>query len=101
MCVSGCDRTWLAWHMSNPDVQPGGVPLRAPFPGAPFAEALRRFWRKYTVFTGRASRSEYWWWWITSFAIGLVLQLVPQVFTRAPPCSRTPSAPTCSCCGGS
>ena len=67
--------------MSNDRVQPGGVALRDPFPGAPFTEAIRRFWRKYTVFTGRASRSEAWWWWATSFVIGLVLQLVPQAFT--------------------
>ncbi|ROP72288.1 DUF805 domain-containing protein [Curtobacterium sp. PhB115] len=67
--------------MSNDSVQPGGVALGDPFYGAPFPEAVRRFWRKYTVFTGRASRAEFWWWWLTSLAIGLVLQLVPQVFT--------------------
>jgi uncharacterized membrane protein YhaH (DUF805 family) len=71
----------LAWGMTNDSPQPGGVALRDPFYGAPFAEAVRRFWRKYTVFTGRASRAEFWWWWITSLAIGLVLQLVPQIFT--------------------
>lgn len=62
-------------------VQPGGVALHDPFPGAPFPEAVRRFWRKYTVFSGRASRAEFWWWWLTSLAVFLVLQLVPQVFT--------------------
>lgn len=67
--------------MNNDSVQPGGVALRDPFYGAPFTEAVRRFWRKYTVFTGRASRAEFWWWWLTSLAIGLVLQLVPQAFT--------------------
>ncbi|WFR67259.1 DUF805 domain-containing protein [Curtobacterium flaccumfaciens] len=87
--------------MSDDSVQPGGVALRDPFYGAPFAEAVRRFWRKYTVFTGRASRAEFWWWWITSFAIGLVLQLVPQVFAPNTRCSRTRSARTCSCCGDS
>uniref|UniRef100_A0A942Y7N8 DUF805 domain-containing protein n=1 Tax=Neobacillus citreus TaxID=2833578 RepID=A0A942Y7N8_9BACI len=76
--------------MSNDSVQPGGVALREPFYGAPFAEAVRRFWRKYTVFTGRASRAEYWWWWITSFAIGLVLQLVPQVFAPDTPVLENP-----------
>ncbi|MDN4649520.1 DUF805 domain-containing protein [Curtobacterium sp. PsM8] len=72
------------------DVQPGGVALRDPFVGAPFTEAVRRFWRKYTVFTGRASRSEFWWWWLTSFAIGLVLQLVPQAFTPDAPLLENP-----------
>ena len=67
--------------MSNDSLQPGGVALRDPFYGAPFVEAVRRFWRKYTVFTGRASRAEFWWWWITSFAVGLVglSSLVPMV----------------------
>ena len=32
-----------------------------PMPGAPFAEAVTRFFRRYAVLTGRASRSEYWW----------------------------------------
>ncbi|MBP1302543.1 MULTISPECIES: DUF805 domain-containing protein [unclassified Curtobacterium] len=76
--------------MSNDSVQPGGVALRDPFYGAPFAEAVRRFWRKYTVFTGRASRSEAWWWWLTSSVIGLVLQLVPQVFTPGTPVLENP-----------
>jgi uncharacterized membrane protein YhaH (DUF805 family) len=76
--------------MSNDSVQPGGVALRDPFYGAPFTESVRRFWRKYTVFTGRASRSEFWWWWLTSFVVGLVLQLVPQVFTPGTPVLENP-----------
>ncbi|MDM7889425.1 DUF805 domain-containing protein [Curtobacterium sp. RHCJP20] len=76
--------------MSNDSVQPGGVALRDPFYGAPFAEAVRRFWRKYTVFTGRASRAEYWWWWLTSFVVGLVLLLVPQLFTPGSPVLENP-----------
>ena len=76
--------------MSNDNVQPGGVALRDPCYGAPFAEAVRRFWQKYTVFTGRASRAEFWWWWGTSFVIGLVLQLVPQVFTPNSPVLENP-----------
>jgi uncharacterized membrane protein YhaH (DUF805 family) len=70
--------------MSDDSPQPGGVALRDPFYGAPFGEAVRRFFRKYTVFTGRSSRSEFWWWWLTSFAVSLVLQLVPIVFTQEP-----------------
>ena len=76
--------------MSDDSVQPGGIALRDPYYGAPFTEAVRRFWRKYTVFTVRASRSEYWWWWITSLAIGLVLQLVPQAFTPDTPMLENP-----------
>jgi uncharacterized membrane protein YhaH (DUF805 family) len=76
--------------MSDDSPQPGGVALRDPFVGAPFTEALRRFWKKYTVFTGRASRSEFWWWWITSLGIGLVLQLVPQAFKPDSPLLENP-----------
>lgn len=37
----------------------GGIPLWAPYYRAPFGEATKRFWKKYSNFTGRASRSEY------------------------------------------
>ncbi|MBF0688446.1 MAG: DUF805 domain-containing protein [Cellulomonas sp.] len=33
----------------------------SPLPGATFPQAVRRLVRRYTVFSGRASRSEYWW----------------------------------------
>ncbi|MFT4284905.1 MAG: DUF805 domain-containing protein [Protaetiibacter sp.] len=36
------------------------VPLWAPLYGATMGDAWRRFWRKYTDFSGRASRSEFW-----------------------------------------
>jgi uncharacterized membrane protein YhaH (DUF805 family) len=52
------------------------VPLWAPYYGAPLPEAVRRFWRKYAVFTGRASRSEYWWWVLVAGVIGIVLEIV-------------------------
>ena len=74
----------MAGRMTTDSVQPGGVALRDPFTSAPFGEAVRRFVRKYTVFTGRASRSEFWWWSLASFAVALVLQLVPTLFTREP-----------------
>ena len=70
--------------MTNQTVEPGGVALREPYYGAPYGEAVRRFVRKYTVFTGRASRAEFWWWWLTSFAVSLVLNLVPVVITQEP-----------------
>lgn len=35
--------------------------LQRPLYGASFGQAFARFWRKYAVFTGRASRSEFWW----------------------------------------
>ena len=37
------------------------APLDQPLYGASFGDAIRRFFTKYSDFTGRASRSEYWW----------------------------------------
>lgn len=37
------------------------VPLWAPDYAATFPTAIRRFWRKYATFSGRASHREYWW----------------------------------------
>lgn len=34
--------------------------LDKPYPGAPFGEVLKRFWRKGFTFSGRASRTEFW-----------------------------------------
>jgi uncharacterized membrane protein YhaH (DUF805 family) len=50
--------------MFSPPSQPPTAqpPLWAPYYGASFPTAFLRIWRKYAVFTGRASRSEYWWW---------------------------------------
>lgn len=41
--------------------RPDAFTLSQPLYGARFLEALARFFRKYVVFSGRASRSEYWW----------------------------------------
>lgn len=37
------------------------APLNRPLYGASFGAAVSRFFRNYAVFSGRASRSEYWW----------------------------------------
>ena len=57
--------------------QPGysnAVPLSQPLYGASLGDAVRRFFKKYATFTGRASRSEYWWWYLVSFIVTGVLQ---------------------------
>ena len=41
--------------------RPDAFLLSQPLYGARFLQALGRFFRKYVVFSGRASRSEYWW----------------------------------------
>jgi len=44
-----------------PAGQPGTADLSQPLYGASFGEAIKRFFKKYATFSGRASRSEYWW----------------------------------------
>lgn len=36
-------------------------PLDRPYPGCPPLQAIERLFRNYAVFSGRASRSEFWW----------------------------------------
>ena len=60
-----------------PAPQPAGrAPVDQPRYDATIGEAAARFWRKFAVFSGRASRSEYWWWALISFVISVVLQVV-------------------------
>lgn len=40
---------------------PSTVPLDKPLYGASFTQAIARLFAKYAVFSGRASRSEFWW----------------------------------------
>lgn len=68
---------------------PGGVPgpgepfngavspddLSRPLYGASFGQAVRRFFKNYVNFKGRASRSEYWW--VALFIF--LLQLIPSI----------------------
>ena len=62
--------------------QPSGVTrpappsLDLPHYGIGFVDAVKRGFKKYATFTGRASRSEYWWWTLFTFVIYLVLGLV-------------------------
>ncbi|MFJ5958409.1 DUF805 domain-containing protein [Paenarthrobacter sp. NPDC092416] len=61
--------------------QAGEPPLWAPYYGAPIGAAVKRFFKKYTVFTGRASRSEYWWWTLVSVVVSTVFNLIATVGT--------------------
>ncbi|GAA0035737.1 DUF805 domain-containing protein [Brevibacterium metallidurans] len=53
--------------------------LSQPLPGASLKQAAGRFFKKYTTFTGRASRSEFWW----SYLLVAVLTLVPYILVIA------------------
>jgi uncharacterized membrane protein YhaH (DUF805 family) len=55
---------------SNPD------DLTRPLYGASFGQAVRRFFKQYAKFSGRASRSEYWW--VTLFIF--LVELIPLFF---------------------
>ncbi|MGX5681504.1 DUF805 domain-containing protein [Schumannella luteola] len=47
--------------------------LSQPLYGASFGQAVKRFFSKYAVFSGRASRSEFWWVWLFLLLLSLVL----------------------------
>ena len=49
--------------------------LSLPLYGASFGQAVKRFFKKYATFSGRASRSEFWW--VALF--GVLLSLVPYL----------------------
>jgi uncharacterized membrane protein YhaH (DUF805 family) len=70
-------------HTQPYAAQTGEPPLWAPYYGAPIGAAVKRFFTKYTVFTGRASRSEYWWWALVAAVIGFVLQLLTTILGAA------------------
>ena len=81
---------YTAPQFQYPPAPPGTIPgpggyfdgatdpedISRPLYGASFGQAVRRFFKQYANFTGRASRSEYWW---VALFIFLV-ELVPLVF---------------------
>ena len=52
---------------------PAAPPLELPHYGIGFIDAIKRGFKKYATFSGRASRSEYWWWYLFTFLVYLVL----------------------------
>ena len=53
---------------SGPD-----TPLGKPYYGASFGTAVARYWKSYALFSGRASRSEYWWPYLVNAIVSAVL----------------------------
>jgi uncharacterized membrane protein YhaH (DUF805 family) len=45
-----------------------------------FSEAVRTGFRKYAVFSGRASRREYWWWAVFAFLVWFLAFLLDVMF---------------------
>lgn len=66
---------------STPPRPPGPAPLDQPQYDATIGQAASRFWKKFAVFSGRASRSEYWWWVLISVAVSVVLQTLGTLTT--------------------
>lgn len=64
-----------AYRGSDPGPE-GEPPLDRPYYGAPFGIAVKRFWKKYATFSGRASRSEYWWWTLLASIISVILNII-------------------------
>ena len=54
----------------------GEPPLNAPWYGIDFVNACKRFFVKYFVFSGRASRGEFWWPVLMTFLIDFALSLI-------------------------
>ncbi|MDN5762886.1 MAG: DUF805 domain-containing protein, partial [Microlunatus sp.] len=54
-------------------------PLDWPYYGIGFVDAVKRAFKKYATFSGRASRSEFWWWTLANAIIGFVLYLATLI----------------------
>jgi uncharacterized membrane protein YhaH (DUF805 family) len=65
---------------SGPGFSPAGVPpLNRPYYGCPFPEAIKRFFQKYIVFKGRASKSEFWWVVLGNVGVSLVISILNSI----------------------
>ena len=52
------------------------APLDRPLYGASWGAAIVRFFANYSIFRGRASRSEYWWWVLTNGLATTAINLI-------------------------
>jgi uncharacterized membrane protein YhaH (DUF805 family) len=61
---------------SGVPAQPSPPSLDMPYYGIGFVDAIKRGFKKYAAFKGRASLSEYWWWVLFTNLVGFTL-LIP------------------------
>jgi hypothetical protein len=75
------DRTAMASYQPQPSAAtaPAAPPLELPHYGIGFIDAIKRGFKKYASFAGRASRSEYWWWTLFTFLTYTVLGLLAYI----------------------
>ncbi|BDZ51859.1 hypothetical protein GCM10025867_41000 [Frondihabitans sucicola] len=66
-------------YQEQPTQPAGEPPIWAPWYGISFGGALRRFFKKYADFSGRASRSEYWWVALAYGILSVVLNIISSV----------------------
>lgn len=59
--------------------------IEQPKYGCSFTEAIKRFYKKYAVFRGRASRSEYWFVKLFYYLVGLAFIVLYAIATVIPP----------------
>ena len=52
-----------------------------PRPMLEFGEAIRICWKKFSDFTGRARRSEYWWWCLLCVIINMVASFIGKILS--------------------
>ena len=74
----GLEGTFVVSNQPRPSgaTRPAPPSLDLPYYGIGFVDAVKRGFKKYATFTGRASRSEYWWWALFTFTGYLVLGLL-------------------------
>jgi uncharacterized membrane protein YhaH (DUF805 family) len=63
----------------EPPSRPPADPRVAPLRGASFGEAVQRFFARYAVFRGRASRSEFWWVFLFNTVVEAVLNTLEAI----------------------
>ncbi|MHA7247042.1 DUF805 domain-containing protein [Arthrobacter tecti] len=67
--------TTMSYHPVSTQAS-SDAPLDQPLHDASFGSAVKRFFKKYATFSGRASRSEYWWVVLFNFLVSMVLSIV-------------------------
>jgi uncharacterized membrane protein YhaH (DUF805 family) len=84
-------------HSPQPDQPPqypDPVGFQSPPPWAPwygigFPDAIKRVFKKYATFSGRAGRGEYWWWALASVVVWAVLNVITSISRLSAPTSAT------------
>ncbi|WEV72604.1 DUF805 domain-containing protein [Bifidobacterium sp. ESL0790] len=64
---------------ANPTMGAAAPSRDLPYYGCSFIEAIKRFFTKYVVFSGRASRSEYWWAQLFLFLAAIVFIILDAI----------------------